>query len=269
MKHTFIIKVLILFYLFKIDIVSLYGQEINLGFEDSIDSKILNENRKLLVRLPIDYNNSQKSYPVIYRLDGNLDLFIETVGVIHRLAYMEKVIPDMIVVMIENINRNRDMMPTATKYFKSEIGAGNFKNFIQNELVPHIENTYRTTNNKVLCGQSLSAIFTLYYFLSSPETFNSYIVCSGGFLDCENYFLELTNEMLKKKLENSRKIFLTHGLTDFLDPEGVTNKQLSNFNEMLQSNDSIISKYKVYQDDGHVPYQSLYHGLKFVYTNPR
>lgn len=242
-----------------------YGQEIKIGFKDSLESQILGESRDILIRLPNDYDNSDKSYPVLYRLDGDLDLFTETVGVVHRLAYMEELTPDMIVVMIGNTNRNRDMMPTKTNFFQSEPGAENFKNFIENELVPHINSTYRSTEIKLLCGQSLSSIFTLYYFLTSPASFDSYIACSAGFPDCEEYFMDLTNEFLKTKQSSPRKIFLTNGLEDFLDPEGKMNEQVLSFTEFLGSDENILCEYKIYKDEGHVPYPSLYHGLKFCF----
>ncbi len=96
-----------------------------------------------MVRLPEDYNQSDKSYPVLYRLDGDLNLFLETVGVISRLVYMDEIMPDMIVVMIENTNRNRDMMPTKTNFFQSEPGADNFKEFIEEEFIPHVNRSFR------------------------------------------------------------------------------------------------------------------------------
>jgi uncharacterized protein len=255
--------------LLVVSTTSLFSQEKNIGFQDSIESKVLNENRKIKIKLPKDYNNSDKSYPVIYRLDGDLDLFIETVGVINRLVYAEELMPEMIVVMIENTNRTRDMMPTNTSFFKSEPGAENFKNFIESELIPHINNSYRTTNEKLLCGQSLSAVFTLYYFLTSPDSFDSFIACSGGFPDCEEYFIELTNDFLKMKPDKTKSIFLTHGLTDFLDPEGVIKKQLLSFIPKIESKENIVCKLKIYEDEGHVPFQSLYHGLRFIYSSKK
>lgn len=244
---------------------SLSGQEINIGFQDSIQSKVLNETRKIIIKLPKDYCNSDKSYPVIYRLDGDVDLFIETVAVINRLAYAEEIIPEMIVVMIENTNRNRDMMPVNTSFFQSEPGAENFKSFIESELIPHINKSYRTTNEKLLCGQSLSAIFTLYYFLTSPDSFNSFIACSGGFPDCEEYFMNLTKNMLQAKHTSMRKLFLTHGLKDFLDPDGVIEKQLLDFSQLIKSDENMVCEYKIYKEEGHVPFQSLYHGLRYLY----
>lgn len=248
-----------------ISATTLYSQEINIGFKDSIQSDVLNESRSFIIKLPIGYNESGKCYPVIFRLDGDLDLYVETVAVINRLAHTENSIPDMIIVMIENTDRNRDMMPTNTNFFQSEPGAENFKKFIEDELIPHIDNAYRTTNQRLLCGQSLSAIFTLYYFLTSPDTFDSYIACSGGFPDCEEYFTSLTNRFLKTEKIEKKKIFMTHGLKDFLDPEGVIKTQLVEFTKKLESDPNIECGLKIYKEEGHVPFQSLYHGLRFIY----
>jgi len=244
---------------------ALFGQEIKIGFHDSIESKVLKETRKLLIKLPEDYYNSDKAYPVIYRLDGDLDLFIETVGVIQRLTYREEVMPEMIVVMIENTNRNRDMMPANTGFFTEEPGAGKFKKFIEDELFLHMSSSYRITDQRILCGQSLSSIFTLYCFLTSPDSFDSYIASSAGFPDCEAYFIKLTNEMLETNRHKSKKVFLSYGAKDFLDPDGAIGKQLSRFTQLIELDDNIDCKYKIYNDEGHVPYQSLYHGLKFIY----
>lgn len=248
---------------------TLFGQDIKIGFKDSIRSNVLNETRKFIVKLPRDYNNSDKSYPVLYRLDGDLDMYTETVGTINRLVHMDETTPDMIVVMIENTDRNRDMMPTTTSFFTSDPGADDFKNFIANELVTHINSTYRTTKEKFLCGQSLSAIFTIYYFLTSPNSFDSYIACSGGFPECEEYFIDLTNDFLKAEQNKPTNIFLTYGVKDPLDPEGVIKKQLVDFSQRIKSKDNITCKLKIYDDEGHVPFQSLYHGLRFIYASKK
>lgn len=246
---------------------ALFGQEIIIGIKDSIPSVVLNENRTFFVKLPKGYNDSDKSYPVIYRLDGDLDLYMETVGTINRLTYIDELIPEMIVVLIENTNRNRDMMPTKTSYFKSDPGAEKYKAFIENELIPYINASYRTSNEKLLCGQSLSAIFTIYCFLTSPDLFDSYVACSGGFPDCEEYFIELTNDFIITKQNETKKIFLTYGENDFLDPDGDSKTQLIGFTRSIESKENIVCKLKIYENEGHVPFQSLYHGLRFIYSS--
>lgn len=241
------------------------GQEIRIGFQDSIRSEVLNENRTLYIRLPADYSTSEKSYPVLYRLDGSINLFTETVGAVRRLAYMEEVIPDMIVVMIGNTDRNRDMMPVRSSFMNSEPGGENFKLFLENELIPTIDSSYRTSGDRILCGQSLSAIFTLYFLLSSPDAFNSYIACSAGFLDKGDYFIHLTEEMLKTRHAQIRKLFLTHGDMDFLDPNGAIKEQLQYFIGLIARDENLVCKLHIYEEEGHVPFPSLYHGLKFIY----
>ncbi len=123
----------------------------------------------------------------------------------------------------------------------------------------------RTTNEKILCGQSLSAVFTLYCFLTSPNLFDSYIACSGGFPDCEEYFMSLTNDFIKAKQKNPGKLFLTHGMNDFLDPQGVIKRQLESFTAKIESKENIVCRLKNYDEEGHVPFQSLYHALRFIY----
>lgn len=254
-----------LLFVFVLSATNLYAQEILFGHQDTIESKVLKETRNLLIKLPKDYDSSDKSYPVIYRLDGDMDLFIETAGIIHRLTYREELIPEMIVVMIENTDRNRDMMPTNTGFFKQEPGAEHFKDFIKDEVFLHMSNTYRVTDERILCGQSLSSIFTLYCLLTSPESFDSYIASSAGFPDCEAYFVELTNEMLKTKQGEMKKVFLSYGAEDFLDPNGMIEMQLLNFTRLIETTETIDYRYKIYKEEGHVPFQSLYHGLKFIY----
>lgn len=262
-------KTILLLVLFLLSTSTLFSQEIKIGFKDSIHSTVLNEERKFIIKLPNGYEESIKAYPVIYRLDGDIELFTETIGTINRICYSDELAPEMIVVMIENTNRNRDMMPTKTSFFNSEPGAEKFKTFIENELIPHINNSFRTSNEKLLCGQSLSAIFTLYCFLSSPEIFDSYIACSGGFPGCEAYFDKLTNDFLKTNQTKTSNLFMTYGLQDFLDPEGVIKSQLITFTEKIQSKENMVCELKIYEDEGHVPFQSLYHGLRFIYSREK
>ena len=128
-----------------------------------------------------------------------------------------------------------------------------------------MSSSYRISDERILCGQSLSSIFTLYCFLTSPNIFDSYIASSAGFPDCEAYFFKLTKKMLEEEEKEPKKIILTYGAKDILDPEGVMRDQISNFVQLIEAENRIESRYKIYEDENHVPYQSLYHGLKYFY----
>src|SRR4051812_8020949 len=101
----FYLIVSILFSSLQTEIV--YGQDINvkLGFVDSIQSSILKEKRKIIMRLPDDYDTSKKTYSVLYLLDGNSNSLLETVSVINKLGSDEN-IPKTIVVAIINTDRD-------------------------------------------------------------------------------------------------------------------------------------------------------------------
>ena len=148
------------------------------------------------------------------------------------------------------------------------LGARAFLDFIQKELIPYIESNYRTANDRILCGESLSGIFTIYSFLDRPELFNSYIVCSAAFPDCEDYFMEFSKESFKNKKYNNQALFVTNGLKDPRDPDRAFHEQIADFFGLIDDElkGRVRYKYLTYELEGHVPFQSLYHGLKFIYA---
>lgn len=247
------------------------GQELNikLGDRHTIRSVVLNEDREILVHVPENYGESDKTYPVLYRLDGNVYQLLETVSIVNRLTYVDEIAPELIIVSIVNIDRNRNMWPVNTKYYpEPEIpGAKSFLSFIGDELIPYVNNNFRTKNDRIICGQSLSSVFILYTLLEKPEIFDSYIACSAAFPDCEDYFNRLADSSFKE-LESfkGKRVFITNGLKDPLDPNGEMHKQMLDFSgKLLGILDNRISlQYMVYENEGHVPFHSLYDGLKFI-----
>jgi hypothetical protein len=176
----------------------------------------------------------------------------------------------MIVVAIENTNRSRDMWPVNTKYNPAPqiAGAKEFLNFLEKELIPYTEGKYRTTEDRILCGQSLSSVFTIYAFLTKPELFKSFIASSGSFPDCEKYFRELRGKSFQQTDGfKGQCLFITNGLKDELDPEGEQNRELIEFSDSIKDKlgNRVKYKYVTYENEGHVPFQSVYDGLKYIY----
>jgi uncharacterized protein len=74
-----------------------------------------------------------------------------------------------------------------------------FLSFIEKELIPSIEKTYRTNGQRILKGQSLSGLFTLYALLTKPTLFEAYIGHSAGWFEESNaYFLDLSEKAFQK-----------------------------------------------------------------------
>lgn len=272
MKNYLRISIILTMFFSLLKVAPAQAQEITvkLGIKDSIQSTILNETRTILIHLPDDYKTSGKTYPVLYRLDGDTSLLMETISTVNRISLGDEIAPEMIIVAIENTNRAKDMWPTNTMYYPKPYVAGSsdFLGFIENELVPYIENNYRTNQEKILCGQSLSAIFTIYAFLEKPHLFNSYIAISGAFPDCADYFKKLSEKSFQQKGQfKGQHFFLTNGSKDPLDPDGEIKKHIDDFSNSLKESigDKINFKYVTYENEGHVPFHSLYDGLKFIY----
>src|SRR6185436_11461232 len=97
-------------------VLSIHAEDVtvNLGLTDSVHSTRLNEDRALIVYLPPRYESSGHSYPVLYLLDGNRDAMLEALAATGSLE-RHKFMPEIIVVGIANVDRDRDMMPLSTK----------------------------------------------------------------------------------------------------------------------------------------------------------
>lgn len=271
MKNIFPIYLLllILFGLGKSEVVLAQDVSIKIGVRETFQSEILQENRKLIIHLPEDYQTSGKSYPVLYLLDGSEYGLFNAISDLRRLG--SKLAPQLIIVAIENTDRNRDMMPVVADGYPGPPRAEDFLSFIEKELIPSIEKTYRTNGQRILKGQSLSGLFTLYALVTKPRLFEGYIGNSAGWFEESNdYFLDLAEKAFQKPSDfDGRKIFMANFLIDGFDPDRVIHKQLADFSELIQSRlgDRISYRYITYDKYYHVPFPGFYDGMRFLFES--
>ena len=98
--------------------LSFSQNDISIGKSEILHSDILNEDRQLEIHLPKNYNNSDKEYPVMYLLDSYYN-FTHTVGVTEFL-YLNRLIPEMIIVGVRNTHRNRDLTTDSSQLSKEQ-----------------------------------------------------------------------------------------------------------------------------------------------------
>lgn len=245
------------------------AQEVSakVGVARTMKSAILNEDRKVLVHLPASYDTSGKSYPVLYLLDGTQAFLLEMTAITNRLRNDGNA-PEMIIVAIENTNRDRDMMPVVAKDLPGPPRAEAFLGFLEKELVPDIERTYRTAQPRILQGKSLSGLFTVYALLARPTVFNAYVACSAGwFAENNEYFREISNRAFQN-VESfaNRRVFMANSLRDRYDPDQTIHRQMLEFSRLVEDKlgKAISYRYETYRDYPHVPFPCLYDGLRFV-----
>ena len=245
-----------------------FAQDVSakLGSARTIKSTILKEDRKVLVHLPASYDTSSKSYPVLYLLDGTQTFLMEMIAVTNRLRSDRT--PEMIIVAIENTNRDRDMMPVVAKDLPGPPRAEAFLGFLETELVPDIERTYRTAQPRILQGKSLSGLFTIYALLARSTVFDAYVGCSAGwFAENDEYFRAMSTRAFQKPESfANRRVFMANSLHDQYDPDQSIHRRMVGFSTLVKDKlgETISYRYKTYEDYPHVPFPCPYDGLRFV-----
>jgi len=177
-------------------------EAVTIGRRDSIRSTVLNEDREYQVYLPDSYGWAKdRRYPVLYVLDGKTH-FAHTAGSVGYLATQGE-IPEMIVVAVASTVRVRDF--TQTDWPSRWVGGGganNFKRFLSTELIPNINQTYRTDGFQILSGHSSGGQFTLYCLTAQPSLFQAYFAFSPNLSWDDN----LPQRSLEKSFESARKL---------------------------------------------------------------
>lgn len=173
----------------------------------------------IFISLPSRYKSSNKTYPVVYMLDGYSSFGIVTQ--MAKLLAFNKELPELIIIGISseggskefNFNRSRDYTPTVisndaiqenlSQMIPASGGASKFLSFIVNELIPFIEPKYRIKNDdRTLIGHSLGGLFVGYTLLQEQRIFNRYVMISPALfwdnnylLNCEKTFYDKTKSL--------------------------------------------------------------------------
>jgi hypothetical protein len=149
-----------------------------------INSSIVNQEYNLYINLPRFFNDTSRTFPVIYLLDAQWDFPL--LNAIYGEQYYDGFLPDAITIGItwggENPNyddlRRRDFTPTKIGQTLYSGGAEKFLAFIKEELIPFIDTEFRTNGDRVLIGSSFGGLFTLYAMFNETELFNRYVLTS-------------------------------------------------------------------------------------------
>lgn len=152
-----------------------------IGESLELASKTMQETRRINVYLPDGYQQDQsKSYPVIYMPDGGIaEDFLHIAGLM-QVSMANGTMRPFILVGIENTVRRRDLTgPSESELDKKAIpnlgGAETYRQFLTRELIPEIEQRYRTTQERALLGESLAGLFTIETLFHTPDMFQTYI----------------------------------------------------------------------------------------------
>jgi uncharacterized protein len=234
------------------------------------------ENYLIQVGLPIGYSSSQKSYPVLYVLDGDYAFGI-TKG-IADLLMIGKEIKGIIVIGISygkgvfawSIKRTRDLTPGHDTIFakgQNTGGADNFLRFIQYELFPAVNRNYRTNpDSSAICGESLGGLLNSYILWKQPELFKGYIIISPSLIWNNKSVLKLESEYFVNHKELNKAVYVAYGS---LDNKEVIISPATELIQMIQTHNykGLRLVTRVFDGETHmsVPSVAITNGLKTLF----
>lgn len=264
--HKQIITAAIVLHIFVISAAAQRSAPIVVGEQFTIHSDILNEDRAIFVTLPPGYEFSPQKFPVIYLLDGPAHLN-HTTGIKDVLARSNRM-PQAIIVGIANTDRTRDLTPSPgnNRRLRTAGGADNFLEFINRELVPHIEKKYRTEPYRVLIGHSFGGLFAIHTMATQPDSFDAYIAISPSLEWADGATVKHMSKFLD--VNSGYEGFLYFTIADEGGPMQLSFDSLvglleSKAPQTLHWENQLLPD----EDHGSTVIRSTYHGLKALFSD--
>ena len=235
-----------------------------LGIVRQMHSTVLNEERTLNIYLPEGYHQDS-SYSVIYLLDGSADEdFIHVAGLVQFCNFpWVNVLPKSIVVGIANVDRRRDFtFPTAIEKDKKDFptagGSEKFIRFIEAELQPYINKSFKTTGSNMIVGQSLGGLIVAEVLLKKPHLFSQYVIVSPS--------LWWDNEsLLKTKLatfQNKLAVYIAVGKEGKIMEDDA--KALHELIKRKLPNGTVQFEYISNKDHGNIFHRAVANAFEFL-----
>ena len=195
-------------------VLSIFGQNQQIASvvhaQYKINSANLGEERTILVRVPAAYAGRDEKFPVVYMLDAHAPQNAMMSGIVEQQAW-GGMMPEMIIVGIQNTNRTRDLTPTKLADRAGSGGGDKFLDFLEKEVIPLVEKNYRTQPFRVFAGHSLGGLTAVYAALERPDLFNAYIAASPVLHWDNDFVIRRAEELFKQNRDWKKTMFIGLG----------------------------------------------------------
>lgn len=246
--------------------------EISAGTQYVLPSKVLQEDRAVLVSLPADYDFSANRYPVLYVLDGEKSF--RSISSLAQFLGETGRIPKMIVIGVVNTDRSRDFAPPRLHPDQrrqllptpeGEIaGAERFAGFLKTELIPWVDQRYRTVDWRALHGHSLGGLMNFYMLVHEPGLFQAHLAASASLWWDQRAYVEKAQKALAQA---DRKTWLFFATGDQEDEITKASQDVAKWLEEHASK-KLTWRYQYYPHDTHgtTPHRTALDGLEFIFS---
>lgn len=254
----------------------------------ALESKHINVEFKLRVRLPRGYGEGNQKYEVLYYLDA-----WKSNGFIDELTrVLGDEIPNLILVGIDiTLNgvepgiarpkkywQTRSLAFTPTKVDNYEDipvewtgGAPRFLQCLETELIPLIDQTYRTIPEKrTLLGHSFGGLFCLFTLLERPNLFENIVASSPPLHFGDHAMLRIESEFAERHPKLPTNLYYAVGSREDTAPQSQMVQSLIAFREQLESRkyEKLNTLGVIHDGETHASNRlvTYLHGLRYVFS---
>ena len=226
---------------------------------DSLFSDKLSELRTYSVFLPETYQIEGRTFPVLLILDGESRAKMSsfTAGFLSAM----NTTPQAILIGINNVNRERDFLPRINDGGRA---TEEFLEFIANELIPHIENSYKTNGFRILYGHSYGGLFVMFAMLSKPSMADADVCLDPSFWFENNWIISYGEDDDRLAAAGKKLVFMAGRGERSENRNGISAMDILLI-EVGYTEETYL--LKSYPEEHHtsLTYKGLYDALRFIY----
>lgn len=172
------------------------------SFTHVVESRAVGDRFHVLVTLPEGYAEDEAGYPVLYVLDAEKSFGLAS-DVVDWLTWAREIPPVIVVGISYGLDpvewwqkRSRDLTPTLDSLgpygrWPHSGGADAFRVALRAEVMPLVEERYRTSGERALAGLSFGGLFGAYDLLQGQPLFDRYLLVSPALAWDDELVLEL------------------------------------------------------------------------------
>ena len=193
------------------------GQPVVIGEVHTLSSRVLKQDRRIVVRLPGGYaSDPARRYDVVYVIDGGPEQDFPHIAGLAQSTEVNGTFEPFILIGIETVKRREEITPPVADPapYVAELkanpgGSASFRRFIAEEVKPWVEGRYRTSGNDALMGESLAGLFVVESLLEAPTLFDDYIAVSPSLWWENMKYGRDAVSYLKRLPRGRRRLYLT------------------------------------------------------------
>jgi predicted alpha/beta superfamily hydrolase len=184
----------------------------------TLQSKFVGQEYKIDIFFPKDYKKEDKRYPAVYVLDAEYNF--GCVAYIARRLIKNGDIPEILLVGIAYdtdyedfyAKRFRDSTPESRIHGRNSGGVEKFSQFVEQELIPFVDQNYRTIpGDRTIVGHSITGFYCCYALFRHPDLFNRYISISPSLWFSNDVIFEYEEAFASNRKDMKSAVYLSVG----------------------------------------------------------